>query len=178
MTITSMSLIWGQWTSDTEVESLDLESPKQCSLCLNVTRSFPIWLNCRCQELVLTWTTVRSEGLWKLLAIWRLLGSALIQAPPGSPHSLLTCLLVPAHTSFSPTTKVTMLHHKNLTMLFSTFIFLFFKIYLFNLFLFMAALGLRCCARGFSSCSERELLFIVVCGLCTVVASLIADHGL
>ena len=52
-----------------------------------------------------------------------------------------------------------------------------FKIYLFLL-LFLAALGLRCCAWAFSSCSERRLLFIVVCGLLTAVASLVAEHGL
>ena len=30
----------------------------------------------------------------------------------------------------------------------------------------------------FSSCGERGLLFIVVCGLLIVVASLVAEHGL
>ena len=35
----------------------------------------------------------------------------------------------------------------------------------------MAALGLRCCARAFSSCGERGLLFVAVRGLLTVVAS-------
>ena len=42
----------------------------------------------------------------------------------------------------------------------------------------MAALGLRCCARAFSSCSEQGLLFIVVRGLLIAVASLVAEHGL
>ena len=42
----------------------------------------------------------------------------------------------------------------------------------------MTALGLRCCARAFSSCGEWELLFFVVRGLLIVVASLIAEHGL
>ena len=42
----------------------------------------------------------------------------------------------------------------------------------------MAALGLRCCTRAFSSCSEWGQLFIVVCGLLTAVASLVAEHGL
>ena len=42
-------------------------------------------------------------------------------------------------------------------------------IYIFNLFL--AALGLRCCARAFSSCGELGLLFVAV-------ASLVAEHGL
>ena len=44
--------------------------------------------------------------------------------------------------------------------------------------LFLSALGLRCCAWAFSSCSERGLLFIVVHGLLIVVASLVAEHGL
>ena len=35
----------------------------------------------------------------------------------------------------------------------------------------MAALGLRCCARAFSSCSERGLLFVAVLRLLIVVAS-------
>ena len=56
---------------------------------------------------------------------------------------------------------------------------LFFKykfIYLFILFL--AALGLHCCMRPFSSCGERGLLFVVVHGLLIAVASLVAEHGL
>ena len=40
----------------------------------------------------------------------------------------------------------------------------------------MAALGLRCCARAFSSCSERGLLFVAVHGLLIAVASLVAEH--
>ena len=44
--------------------------------------------------------------------------------------------------------------------------------------LFMAALGLRCCARAFCSCGERRLLFFAVRGLLIVVASLVAEHGL
>ena len=50
-------------------------------------------------------------------------------------------------------------------------------IYLF-LYLFLAVLGLRFCARAFSSCRERELLFIAVRGLLVAVASLVAEHGL
>ena len=49
-------------------------------------------------------------------------------------------------------------------------------IYLFILIL--AVLGLRCCAQAFSSCSQWELLFIVVHGLLIVVASLVAEHEL
>ena len=43
---------------------------------------------------------------------------------------------------------------------------------------FLAALGLSCCARAFSSCGERGLLFVVVSGLLIEVASLVAEHGL
>ena len=42
----------------------------------------------------------------------------------------------------------------------------------------MSALGLRCCVRAFSSCGERGLLFVVVCGLLIVVAYLVAEHRL
>ena len=42
----------------------------------------------------------------------------------------------------------------------------------------LAVLGLRCCAWAFSSCGERGLLFLAVCGLLIVVASLVAEHGL
>ena len=50
-------------------------------------------------------------------------------------------------------------------------------IYLFY-YLFLAALGLRCCMRAFSSCGERGLLFVAVRGLFIAVASLVAEHGL
>ena len=40
----------------------------------------------------------------------------------------------------------------------------------------MAVLGLRFCARAFSSCSKRGPLFIAVRGPLTVVASLAAEH--
>ena len=44
--------------------------------------------------------------------------------------------------------------------------------------LFLAVLGLRCCARAFSSCGEQGLLFVAVRGLLIAVASLVAEHGL
>ena len=47
-----------------------------------------------------------------------------------------------------------------------------------SIYLFLAALGLHCCMWAFSSCDERELLFIVVRGLLIAVASLVAEHGL
>ena len=46
------------------------------------------------------------------------------------------------------------------------------------IYLFLAALGLRCCARAFSSCGERGLLLVAVHGLLIAVASLVAEHGL
>ena len=45
------------------------------------------------------------------------------------------------------------------------------------MFLFLAVLGLRCCERAFSGWGEQGLLFVVMHGLLTVVASLVAEHG-
>ena len=42
----------------------------------------------------------------------------------------------------------------------------------------MAVLGLRFCARAFSSCSERGPLFIAVRWPLTIAASLVAEHRL
>ena len=42
----------------------------------------------------------------------------------------------------------------------------------------MAVLGLRFCARAFSSCGKWGPLFIAVHGPLTVVASLVVEHGL
>ena len=50
-------------------------------------------------------------------------------------------------------------------------------LYLF-IYLFLAALGLRCCTWAFSSCGERGLHFIAVRGLLMAVASLVAELGL
>ena len=55
--------------------------------------------------------------------------------------------------------------------------FFFLKFYLF-IYLFMAVLGLRFCARAFSSCGKQGPLFIVVCGPLTVAASLVVEHRL
>ena len=49
--------------------------------------------------------------------------------------------------------------------------------YLF-IYLFMAVLGLRFCARAFSSCGKWGPLFIAVRGPLTIVASLVAEHWL
>ena len=42
----------------------------------------------------------------------------------------------------------------------------------------MAVLGLRFCARAFSSCGKRGPLFIAVHGPLTIAASLLAEHRL
>ena len=42
----------------------------------------------------------------------------------------------------------------------------------------MAVLGLRFCARAFSSCGERGPLFIAVRGPLAIVASLVVEHRL
>ena len=42
----------------------------------------------------------------------------------------------------------------------------------------MAVLGLRFCARAFSSCGKRGPLFIAVRGPLTIAASPVAEHGL
>ena len=42
----------------------------------------------------------------------------------------------------------------------------------------MAVLGLRFCARAFSSCGKWGPLFIAVCGPLTIAASLVAEHRL
>ena len=59
-----------------------------------------------------------------------------------------------------------------------SFFFSFFKKIIYLIYLFLAALGLRCYTQVFSSCGERGLLFIAVHGLLIAVASLVAEHGL
>ena len=54
----------------------------------------------------------------------------------------------------------------------------FFYFLIYFLFLFMAVLGLRFCARAFSSCGKWGPLFITVHGPLTIVASLVAEHRL
>ena len=54
----------------------------------------------------------------------------------------------------------------------------FFNFYLLIYYLFMAVLGLRFCARAFSTCGRWGPLFIAVRGPLTIVASLVAELGL
>ena len=58
---------------------------------------------------------------------------------------------------------------------------LFVELFLKNLFyfyLFLAALGLCCCTRAFSSCGKRGLLFVAVLRLLIAVAFLVEEHVL
>ena len=68
-------------------------------------------------------------------------------------------------------------HNKRLDTFYFLFILKNLFVYLF-IYLFLAVLGLRCCARAFSSCGEQGLLFAVVRGLLIAVASPVAEHGL
>ena len=58
------------------------------------------------------------------------------------------------------------------------FFFLKFKFFYLFIYLFMAVLGLRFCARAFSSCGKWGPLFIAVRGPLTIAASLVAEHRL
>ena len=55
---------------------------------------------------------------------------------------------------------------------------IFIKIYLFIHLFILVVVGLCCCARVFSNCGEWRLLFVVVCGILTAVASLVAEQKL
>ena len=55
--------------------------------------------------------------------------------------------------------------------------FFFFKLIYF-ICLFLAALGLHCCAQAFCSCGEQWILFITVLRLLIAVASLVVEHRL
>ena len=46
------------------------------------------------------------------------------------------------------------------------------------IYLFLAALGLRCCVWAFSSCGKLGLLFVMVSGLLIAVASVVVEYGL
>ena len=63
-------------------------------------------------------------------------------------------------------------------MLYNPLLLFFFNKFIYFIYLFLAALGLRCCVRAFSNCGERGLLFVAVRGLLNAVASLVAEHGL
>ena len=69
--------------------------------------------------------------------------------------------------------------HKGIFFFFWFYLFIYLFIYLFTyLFIFMAVLGLRFCARAFSSCGKWGPLFIAVHGPLTITASLVVEHRL
>ena len=51
---------------------------------------------------------------------------------------------------------------------------IFLKSHLYTHLLILVVVDLCCCARVFFNCGERGLLFVVVCGILTVVAFLVA----
>ena len=67
-------------------------------------------------------------------------------------------------------------HLFNVFSFFGFFLVFCFVIFIYLFILFMAVLGLRFCARAFSSCGKRGPLFIVVCGRLTVAAPLVAEQ--
>ena len=67
------------------------------------------------------------------------------------------------------------LFRTSVSLVFWVCLFVYLFIYLF-IYLFWVALGRRCCAWAFSSCSERGLLFVAVRRLLIAVASLVAEH--
>ena len=50
--------------------------------------------------------------------------------------------------------------------------------FIYFMYLFLAALGLHCCAWAFSSCSEPGLLLVAVHRLLIAVASLVVENRL
>ena len=98
---------------------------------------------------------------------WRLQG---IKSPPSS-------VWVPASPPPQVTVRVFDESHPDGCEVISHCVCVFFLNYLF-MYLFLAALGLRFCARAFFSCGKRGSLFIAVRGPFTVAASLVAGHRL
>ena len=60
--------------------------------------------------------------------------------------------------------------------LYIIYVYFIYIIYIY-IFFFLAVLGLHCCARAFSSCGERRLLFVAVHGLLIAMVSVV-EHGL
>ena len=109
----------------------------------------------------------------------------LIRFSPRSPETLYSLGSSFTHLflhlfSFLPTSKSViskpffLFFFFNLT---NSGLFVYLFIYLF-IYLFMAVLGLRFCARAFSSCGKWGPLFITVRGPLTIAASLVVEHRL
>ena len=72
----------------------------------------------------------------------------------------------------------TMTSQLRLFLMSSLFVFFNFLFIIYLLFLFLAVLGLRFCARAFSSCGKWGPLFIAARGPLTIAASLVAEQRL
>ena len=110
-------------------------------------------------------SSIDNNTLWIIcFFIWEnLLASTAVVF--NSSHGLTSLTHIKAYEA---TPLIQALHKTQLT-----FIFLILFIYL-----FLAVLGLRFCAKAFSSCGKRGPLFIAVRGPLTVAASLVAEHRL
>ena len=86
------------------------------------------------------------------------------------------CISLPGQITHCQDMKSETAQRQLVTFLYSFFFFFNF-IYLF-IYLFMTVLGLRFCARAFSSCGKCGPLFIAVRGLLTIAASPVAEHRL
>ena len=79
-------------------------------------------------------------------------------------------------TMFKSWSSLTVWNFGQVNLLLWTCFSFFFKFFIY--YLFLAVLGLRFCARAFSSCGKWGPLFIAVRGPLTVVASLVVEHRL
>ena len=80
---------------------------------------------------------------------------------------------------FGPNFAINQESHRTHILYFYIYIYIYILIFIYLFFnLFMAVLGLRFCARAFSSCGKRGPLFIAVHGPLTIAASLVAEHRL
>ena len=99
-----------------------------------------------------------------------------ISRVPITVNEIITYPVVPAKSlGFIFSSSLSSLHIQCLVILPPDVSFLLINLFIYS---FLAALGLRCCTRAFSSCGERGLLFVAVHGLLIAVASLVAEHGL
>ena len=88
-----------------------------------------------------------------------------------------SCIILYSHqqcTSFPISPHL----HQHLLFSFSVFFLINFYFLIFIYLFILAVLGLRFCARAFSSCDKRGPLFITARGPLTIAASLVAEHRL
>ena len=83
-------------------------------------------------------------------------------------------LLLPHHPFFPPSSPSLSSISLHLRFLEEQILFFFINLFIY---LFLAVLGLRFCARAFSSCSKREPLLIAVRGPLTTAAPLVGSTG-